>query len=155
MFGSQENERKAKKMRERKSSEKTLAQNFNTAKKSPYSVLSRAFIANPPFTKHQKKKNKNKYDCNGGKLGRKPKSDKEVKKSKAGNMNSGWKLEQCTGNGKFAGCENSHPTKFCKLRKFFNPAKFHYIPFSSTFYSSFLWFLICNTEFNSDSSCLD
>ena len=50
-----------------------------------------------------------------------------------------------------ATCENSQP------------AKFHYFHFSSTLCSSFLAFsallsflsLICNTEFDSNSSCLD
>ena len=37
---------------------------------------------------------------------------------------------------------------------FRNLAKFWSGPFSSVFCSSFLWFLICNTEFNSDSLCL-
>ena len=46
-----------------------------------------SFIAKPPL--QNAKKTQNKYYYNGGKLIRKPKSDKEVKKSKAGQVNSG------------------------------------------------------------------
>ena len=42
-----------------------------------------------------------------------------VEKSKSqNNMNSG------AGNGKFVGCENLQPTKFCRLRKFCSPTPF-------------------------------
>ena len=94
-------------------------------KKVSIQCLVWGFYSQTPFTKYQKKQNK--YYYNGGKLGRKPKSDKEVKKSKAGNMNSGWKLEQCVGNGKFAGCEgceNSQPVKFCSVVKIRNLRNF-------------------------------
>ena len=53
-----------------------------------------------------------------------------------------------------AGYENSQPAKFYRLQIFLNLAKFCSFPFSSVFCSSFLWFLTCNTEFKSDSSCL-
>ena len=49
----------------------------------------------------------------------------------------------------------SQPAKFCRLRKFRKPAKFLLWSFSSVFCSSFLLALICNAEFDSNSSCLD
>ena len=39
-----------------------------------------------------------------------------------------------------AGCENSQPMKFCRSRKFRNPAKFLQCSFPSVFCSSFLCF---------------
>ena len=77
-----------------------------------------AFIANPLYKIPKKKQNK--YYYNGGKLGRTPKSDKEVKKSKAtGQVNSG------TG------------VKIRRLRKFHSPASFLLLCFLLLFSSGF------------------
>ena len=50
--------------------------------------------------------------------------------------------------------QNEPLQNFAGYEIFRNPVKFYNGSFSSVFYSSFLWFLICNTDFNSDSLCL-
>ena len=151
MFGRRENERKWDKIREKERSRKTPTQslciNCRMRKCLLYSKYKWAYIA-PKTSKITK--------IHGIPLlheGYFRKNKKEVKRGQLGqNLES--RLQ------KFVGCENSQPAKFRRLRNstsceiFCNPAKFCSGPFSSVFCSSFLWFLICNIEFNSDSSFL-
>ena len=96
----------------------------------------------------------------GSKKERKPKDDKKESKKANGQeqvkMNSGRTMNSGKQEANFTGCEISHPAKFCRLRNFRNPAKFlrcsNFLVFSALLS---LWFLICNAEFDSNSSCLD
>ena len=81
-----------------------------------HNVLPGAFIAKPPLQMTKITKIKT---ITRGQNGKKTKKvTKEVKKSKAGQVNS------VTEKGNFACCENSQPTKFCRLQKFRSPALF-------------------------------
>ena len=97
---------------------------FFNEKKVSIQCLVWGFYCQTPFTKYQK--NRNKYYYNGGKLGRKPKSDKEVKSSRTSEQ-------------------------WCKLQKISQSCSIS----SALLYASlFFWFLICNYELNLDSPWL-
>ena len=96
-----------------------------------------AFYSQIPFTYYQN--NKTSTITMGAIRGDNQNVTKRSQKLKTGNMNSGWRLEQCAGNGQFrntakfrklrnpTGCEN-----FATLQNSYNA------PFFFTFCSSFL-----------------
>ena len=112
-----------------------------------YSAPGAYILPRPRKITKKKTKTKSYYKGQNGKKTKRGQKKSKIKKQ----HEQCWKLEQCAG-----GLAILQPTKFRRLRNFRNPAKFlqrpNFLAFSALL--SF-WFLICNAEFDSNSSCLD